>query len=59
MAIKRLTLQQKAKVKLNFTAPAAGKHKVKLFFMCDSYIGCDQEYELDLNVKQGEKMETD
>jgi len=59
LAIKRLTLQQRAKVKLNFSAPSAGNYKYKLFFMCDSYAGCDQEYELELNVKQGEKMETD
>jgi pre-mRNA-splicing helicase BRR2 len=38
-------------VKLDFTPPTAGQHTFKLYFMCDSYLGCDQEYELKLNVK--------
>lgn len=25
-----------------------------LFFMCDSYLGCDQEYEFDLEVKSAD-----
>ena len=43
LAIKRITLQRKSKVKLDFSAPAAaGTHNLVLFFMCDSYLGCDQ-----------------
>jgi hypothetical protein len=39
-------------VKLEFTAPAtAGKTKLTLYFMCDSWMGCDQEYEVALDVK--------
>ena len=38
-----LCLQRKAKVKLDFVAPkAVGAHTLTLFFMCDSYMGCDQ-----------------
>lgn len=41
-------------VKLEFTAPsAAGKHALTLFFMCDSWMGCDQEYELVVDVAGG------
>ena len=71
-AIKRVALQFKSKVKLDFVAPqeagelasyhrpeddggrvVAGTHGLTLFFMCDSYMGCDQEYEFDLDVKTG------
>jgi pre-mRNA-splicing helicase BRR2 len=54
-AIKRVTLGRKSKVKLEFSAPAeAGKAEYTLFFMCDSYLGCDQEYEFALDVKEAE-----
>ena len=43
LAIKRVALQRKARVKLDFVAPAAqGNHHLTLYFMCDSYMGCDQ-----------------
>uniref|UniRef100_A0A8C1M6N6 BRR2 homolog n=1 Tax=Cyprinus carpio TaxID=7962 RepID=A0A8C1M6N6_CYPCA len=49
ISIKRLTLQQKAKVspavvKLDFVAPIVGVHNYTLYFMSDAYMGCDQEY---------------
>ncbi|KAK2558441.1 U5 small nuclear ribonucleoprotein 200 kDa helicase [Acropora cervicornis] len=51
ISIKRLTLQQKAKVKLDFVAPSSpGTYSYTLFFMCDSYMGCDQEYPFKINV---------
>jgi pre-mRNA-splicing helicase BRR2 len=48
-------------VKLEFSAPGAqGQHALTLYFMCDSYLGCDQEYEFDINVQGGDnKMEED
>ena len=49
-SIKRLTLQSKVKVKLDFTAPAPGSHKYVLYFMCDAYMGCDQEYPFSFRV---------
>ena len=49
-SIKRLTLQSQAKVKLDFTAPAPGSHKYVLYFMCDAYMGCDQEYPFTVKV---------
>ncbi|XP_034947956.1 putative U5 small nuclear ribonucleoprotein 200 kDa helicase [Chelonus insularis] len=54
LSIKRLTLQQKAKVKLDFVAPAAGQHSYTLYFMSDAYLGCDQEYKFTLNVGEYE-----
>ncbi len=43
LAIKRVALQRKARIKLDFVAPSAvGNHHLILYFMCDSYLGCDQ-----------------
>lgn len=50
LSIKRLTLQTQSKLKLEFTAPAPGSHKYTLYFMCDAYMGCDQEYPFSIKV---------
>ena len=48
--------QYKSRVKLDFVAPsAAGPANLTLFFMCDSYMGCDQEFQLELDVLPGEE----
>ncbi|KAF8095960.1 hypothetical protein N665_0320s0082 [Sinapis alba] len=53
VAIKRVTLQKKAKVKLDFQVPSeAGEKPYTLYFMCDSYLGCDQEYSFSVDVKE-------
>lgn len=53
LAIKRVSLQRRAKFKLDFTAPTElGKKTYTLYFMCDAYLGCDQEYEFSIDVKQ-------
>ncbi|UYV81297.1 SNRNP200 [Cordylochernes scorpioides] len=52
ISIKRLTLQQKAKVKLDFVAPAPGSHTYTLYYMSDAYMGCDQEYKFTVQVGQ-------
>ena len=54
ISIKRLTLQQKAKIKLDFIAPAPGKHPYMLYFMSDAYMGCDQEYKFNIDVHEAE-----
>ncbi|XAR59953.1 RNA helicase [Bertholletia excelsa] len=60
LAIKRVSLQRKAKVKLDFAAPAeAGKKTYTLYFMCDSYMGCDQEYGFVVDVKEAATLEDD
>ena len=52
LAIKRVALQRKAKVKLDFDAPAEpGQETYTIYFMCDSYLGCDQEYQFTINVQ--------
>ncbi|UPQ98040.1 pre-mRNA splicing helicase BRR2 [Chloropicon primus] len=49
LAIKRVNLLQKTKSLLEFSAPSVpGKHTLTLYFMCDSYLGADQEYTFDL-----------
>lgn len=54
LSIKRLTLQSKSKVKLDFTAPSSlGTHKYTLYYMCDAYMGCDQEYPFSIKVVEG------
>jgi len=51
LSIKRLTLNQKAKIKLDFTAPSvANSYSYTLYLMSDAYLGCDQEYKLNFNV---------
>lgn len=52
ISIKRLTLQQKAKVKLDFVAPVVGHHTYTLYFMSDAYMGCDQEYKFNIDVEE-------
>ncbi|MCL7047252.1 hypothetical protein MKW94_014479 [Papaver nudicaule] len=53
LAIKRVSLQRKSKVKLEFVAPAeTGRKSYTLYFMCDSYLGCDQEYSFTIDVKE-------
>lgn len=54
ISIKRLTLQQKAKIKLDFVAPAEGSYEYRLYFMSDAYMGCDQEYKVPLRVREAE-----
>jgi pre-mRNA-splicing helicase BRR2 len=40
-----------SQVKLDFAAPASpGDHTLTLYFMCDAWMGCDQEYEVKLSV---------
>jgi pre-mRNA-splicing helicase BRR2 len=58
LAIKRVSLQRKSKVKLSFSAPAeVGKKAYTLYFMCDSYLGCDQEYSFSVDVKEAREDE--
>merc|ERR1719511_472603 len=56
LSIKRLTLQQKAKFMLDFIAPKPGKYSFVLYFMSDSYLGCDQEYKFSADI--GDKRES-
>jgi pre-mRNA-splicing helicase BRR2 len=54
LAIKRVLLTARARTKLEFLAPEeAGEHELVLLLMSDSYAGCDQEYTININVKEG------
>ncbi len=50
LSIKRLTLQQRAKFRLDFVAPREGSYSYTLYFMSDSYLGCDQEYKFKVEI---------
>ncbi|KAJ3669612.1 hypothetical protein LUZ60_011562 [Juncus effusus] len=48
VAIKRVSLRRESKVRLTFTGPnEPGMKNYTVYFMCDSYLGCDQEYEFE------------
>ena len=49
LAIKRITLQKSANVKLAFQTEE-GHQNLTLYLMCDSYVGCDQEFEVEVDV---------
>ncbi|UJR08870.1 hypothetical protein I4U23_013125 [Adineta vaga] len=59
ISIKRLTLQQKADVVLDFTAPSAGTHNYILYLMSDAYMGCDHEYKFSIDVHKGSNHDVD
>ncbi|KAF0763286.1 putative U5 small nuclear ribonucleoprotein 200 kDa helicase [Aphis craccivora] len=59
LSIKRLTLQQKAKVKLDFVAPNPGNYSYTLYFMSDAYMGCDQEYKMNIDVGDYDSAESE
>ena len=52
--IKRFTLARRAQVKLEFELPndlsTIDALQLKLYLMCDSYVGCDQEYDFTLRL---------
>jgi pre-mRNA-splicing helicase BRR2 len=51
LAIKRVALQKRARVKLEFTAASeAGRKEYMIYLMSDYYLGRDQEYEFTVDV---------
>lgn len=59
LSIKRVTVNQSLSVKLEFTLPQ-GKHELKLFVICDSYMGADHDIPLDpIDVAEGEDSDSD
>jgi len=60
VSIKRITMQQQRMTsKLDFTLPTAGDYNFMIYFVCDSYAGCDQEYPLPLRIHSPDRMDTD
>lgn len=54
LSIKKTAVGKSGTFKLEFAAPEEqGSHTLKLYFMSDTYLGCDQEYELVVNVNGG------
>lgn len=53
VAIKRVAMStRQVNVKLEFTPSRQGHANYMLYLMSDSYLGCDQEYEVELDVKE-------
>lgn len=56
LSIRRLSVKQHARFQLDFIAPSKpGQTQLTLYFMCDSYVGCDQEYEFSIDIKPAEQ----
>ncbi|KAI0062804.1 Sec63-domain-containing protein [Artomyces pyxidatus] len=59
LSIKRVTVSRSIAVKLEFTLPK-GTHALKLFVICDSYVGADHDISLDpIEVAEGEDSDSD
>ena len=59
LSIKRVTIKKSLNVKLEFTLPK-GKHQLKLYVICDSYMGADHDINLDpVDVAEGEDSDED
>ncbi|ORZ39296.1 pre-mRNA-splicing helicase-like protein BRR2 [Catenaria anguillulae PL171] len=57
--IKRVTVGQELKTRVDFVVPQPGTHKLSMYFMSDSYLGCDQEFEFTVTVAEGEDDDSD
>ncbi|KIP11835.1 hypothetical protein PHLGIDRAFT_124513 [Phlebiopsis gigantea 11061_1 CR5-6] len=58
-SIKRVTVTKNLAMKLEFTLPK-GTHNLKLYVICDSYIGADHDIDLDpIDVAEGEDSDSD
>ncbi|PPQ67232.1 hypothetical protein CVT24_011551 [Panaeolus cyanescens] len=59
LVIKKVTVTKTLAVKLEFSLPK-GKHNLKLYVICDSYIGADHDISLDpIDVAEGEDSDSD
>ncbi|KAG6330761.1 hypothetical protein ID866_8327, partial [Astraeus odoratus] len=57
--IKRVTISKSLSVKLEFTLPK-GMHGLKLYVICDSYVGADHDLSIDpIEVAEGEESDSD
>jgi len=55
LAIKRFAFDARHSAKLRLDGLPRGRHSLLLYFMCDSYLGCDQEYAFEVTVGDGEE----
>ncbi|KAI0765441.1 Sec63-domain-containing protein [Fomes fomentarius] len=59
LAIKKVTVHRNLAVRLEFSLPQ-GQHALKLYVICDSYMGADHDIDLDLiDVAEGEESESE
>jgi pre-mRNA-splicing helicase BRR2 len=59
LVIKKVTLTKSLTVKLEFSLPK-GVHNLKLYVICDSYLGADHDIALDpIDVAEGEETDSD
>lgn len=59
LAIKRITIGRELNVRLEYTVPTPGNHKLKLLLMSDSYVGVDQEREFSITAAEGMDVDSD
>ncbi|RCI07855.1 hypothetical protein L249_5800 [Ophiocordyceps polyrhachis-furcata BCC 54312] len=59
LAIKRVTIGRELSMRLEYTVPAAGEHKLRLYLMSDSYVGVDQEREFVVKAVEGMEVDDD
>jgi len=52
LAIKRLIIQEKTEIILDFLASSIGKYDYTLYLISDCYMGCDHEYKFSINIEQ-------
>ncbi len=58
LSIRKVTVRQELTVKLEFNLPR-GEHKLKLYVICDSYMGADHDINLDpITVVEGEESDS-
>ncbi|KAJ1966745.1 Pre-mRNA splicing [Dimargaris verticillata] len=59
-SIKRVNFQERVAVKLEFVAPSEpGEHRFMLYLMSDSFVGCDQEFEVTFQARPDEEEDSD
>ena len=57
LAIKRITVGRKIETKLEFVPTKVGEQELRLYLMCDSYVGVDQDPSFKITAAEG--MEED
>ena len=59
LVIKKVTVTRSLAIKLEFSLPK-GVHKLKLYVICDSYMGADHDIALEpIEVAEGEESDSD